>query len=119
MPGRHGEVADRSGASRAADQVSRPVPSVRSGKGKSAMSMIYCATTIGELSAYTDGELTADEESLLRRHLEECPACQQMTGILATLKEAVTSSVEMYPLPRALRVALQPRPRPQRWSLFS
>jgi anti-sigma factor RsiW len=83
------------------------------------MSMTYCATTIGELSAYTDGELTAEEELSLRRHLKECPACQEVTGILAALKETVTSSVEMYPLPRALRVVLQPHPQPQRWSLFS
>jgi anti-sigma factor RsiW len=83
------------------------------------MSMICCTTTIGELGAYTDGELTAEEELVLRRHLKECPACQQMTGILVTLKEAVTSSIELYPLPRALRVVLHPRPQPQRWSLFS
>ena len=82
------------------------------------MSVIYCATTIGELSAYTDGELTAEEELLLRYHLEECPVCQQMTGILAVLKETVTSSVEMYPVPRALRVAFQPRPQLQCWFLF-
>ena len=83
------------------------------------MPMTYCTTTIGELSAYTDGELAAEEELLLRRHLKECPACRQMTGILAALTESVTSSVETYPLPRALRVVLHPRPQPQRWSLFS
>ena len=83
------------------------------------MPMTDCTTTIGELSAYTDGELTVEEELLFRRHLKECPACQQMMGILATLKESVTGSVELYPLPRALRVVLQLHPQPQRWSLFS
>ncbi len=87
------------------------------------MSMMYCTTTIVELSAYTDGELTAEEESVLRRHIEECPVCRQMTGTLAALKETVTRSAELYPVPRTLRVAVQSRPQlprrpPSSWRSF-
>jgi anti-sigma factor RsiW len=41
-----------------------------------------------------------------------------MTEVLSTLKETVTGSAEMYPLPRTLRASLLLRPPPRRWSLF-
>jgi len=80
--------------------------------------MTRCTTTIAELSAYTDGELSTEEELLLRRHLDVCLTCQKMTEILSALKETVTSSAEVYPLPRTLRVSIQLRPPPRRWSFF-
>lgn len=81
--------------------------------------MTRCLTTMGELSAYADGELTMEEELALRLHIDGCSICQQMTKVLGVLKETVTSNAETYPLPRTLRVALQMQPPPRRWGSFS
>lgn len=81
--------------------------------------MARCTKTTEELSAYIDGEVSPEEELLLRRHLDRCPTCQQTLTLFSALKDTVASAVEVYPLPHALRVVLKERPQSLRWPLFS
>jgi len=74
--------------------------------------MTPCTKTLEDLSAFIDGELAPEEELALRRHLDACSSCQQMTQIFSALKETVTRTAEVYPLPPTLRIALHVRPQP-------
>ena len=73
--------------------------------------MMACLKTLEDLSAYIDVELEPLEELALRRHLDICVSCQQAIRTLTALKETVTRTATVHPLPPTLRAAVQVPPR--------
>lgn len=76
-----------------------------------------CPKTLQDLSPYIDGELEPMEELALRRHLDTCSSCRRQVRTLTALKETVTRTAAVYPLPHTLRVMLQTLPKPARRGL--
>lgn len=68
--------------------------------------MTPCASLLEELSAYLDGELSAEEERTLQRHLTTCTSCQEKVKVLAALEEAVTRSTETALVPQTLHASV-------------
>ncbi len=76
--------------------------------------MRTCEVAFETLSAYVDGELSREAELELRRHLDGCNGCPARVEGLLTIKQAVTASAEVRPVPHTLRErlgALTPRRR--------
>ena len=76
--------------------------------------MIPCPHALEDLSAYIDGELKPEEHHVLRRHLGTCRSCQYTITALMTLKEALSHTSDMYPLPPTLRTVLRVPSLPSR-----
>lgn len=86
--------------------------------------MKACDIPFEVLSAYGDGELPAEEELTLRRHLDDCPGCRPRLELVLALKAAVAATGESHPLPHSLRERLgrrnPPRQTPRvRWSAWA
>lgn len=77
-----------------------------------------CPKAFEELSAYSDGSLTSDEELSFRRHIDTCSLCQQKMKVLFALKDSVARSAEVYPIPHTLREAVRALPQPASRSIF-
>lgn len=69
--------------------------------------MTECRTHLEALSALLDGELAADEELALRRHLDDCGSCRVWRRHLETLSKSVASSLGRERAPRALAREVQ------------
>lgn len=80
--------------------------------------MTPCATTLEELSAYLDGELSPEEERTLQRHLTTCTSCQEKVKALAALEEAVTRSAETALVPQTLHAYVSALSQPSPWSFW-
>lgn len=76
--------------------------------------MRTCEIAFETLSAYVDGELSREAELELRRHLDGCEGCRARVEGLLALKEAVTASVEVRPVPHTLRERLRALGPPRR-----
>jgi len=57
------------------------------------------------LPAYADGELSADERSLVEEHLPICPDCAELLALLRSASESLAGFPEVEP-PAALRETL-------------
>ncbi len=71
-----------------------------------------------QLSAFLDGELSVDETAEVRRHLAECPTCQEEFERLKAVKHMLGALPERIPPVGtwdALRRTLE-RPGPSLWS---
>lgn len=49
------------------------------------------------LSAYIDGELSVDQETLVRRHLDACPECRKAYETLTTMDNLLRSVANVSP----------------------
>lgn len=72
-----------------------------------------CDRARAQLSLYLDGELTSFEESGLRTHLAECPACRAYQGEVASFTQCVrTTPLAPFEtpivMPRLHRLTLRP-----------
>jgi anti-sigma factor RsiW len=79
--------------------------------------MASCSGRLEEISAFLDGELCADEELELRRHLDACDVCAAWRMQLEALSKSVAGSLRQERAPRTLanRVArLRPPARRRR-----
>jgi anti-sigma factor RsiW len=47
-----------------------------------------CRELLEQLSAYVDGDLSAQDQRTLRRHLRDCPCCQAMADSLQQTVDA-------------------------------
>ena len=57
---------------------------------------------IDQLNAYIDQELNEEETKSVRHHLSQCLSCQGELNQLTSIKEWLTSSFEMEPVPTFL-----------------
>jgi hypothetical protein len=67
------------------------------------------------LSAYLDGELSAEERSQLETHLEGCPRCQEELKSLRAVSSLVTSLPEVTPSPAFLSALGRGFEKRRRW----
>lgn len=67
------------------------------------------------LSAYLDGELSAEERSRLEAHLEGCPRCQEELKSLRAVSSLVTSLPEVTPSPALLAALGRGFEKRRRW----
>ncbi len=81
--------------------------------------MIPCPHALEDLNAYIDGELPPEERRSLCLHLETCISCQRSTQTLMTVKEMVTRTAAVYPLPPTLRADLPLSSLPSRRTSYS
>jgi anti-sigma factor (TIGR02949 family) len=56
-----------------------------------------CTAAEAFVEAYVDGELTPDEASRLRRHLERCPTCAAEIGLATTIRDGLRALPELDP----------------------
>ena len=61
-----------------------------------------CPGRLEQLSALLDGELDADEELELRRHLDGCSTCEALQKDLEALSAALAATIGVTPAPREL-----------------
>ncbi len=76
--------------------------------------MSSCPGRVEEISAFLDGELAADEELELRRHLDACDVCAAWRAHLEALSRGVASSLGRERAPRTLANRVE-RLRPPAW----
>jgi anti-sigma factor RsiW len=84
--------------------------------------MTCCRVTFEELNIFVDGELAADAELEMRRHVDVCASCAERVATLSGLKTAVAASAAADPLPPALAHFVRSskdRVRPRRLRQFA
>jgi anti-sigma factor RsiW len=70
------------------------------------------------ISAYADGELTADEEAQVEAHLAHCTECARELTVIRSMREAVMLGLRDTPAPRRLWERIHRRiTRPIGWIL--
>src|SRR5262245_7329090 len=70
--------------------------------------MTTCKTIQPRLTAYLDGELTADDGSVVRGHLRECATCRQIARDEASLRDSLRAMPPLDP-PASLWAGVQAR----------
>ena len=79
-----------------------------------------CEEFESQVDAYIDGGLDAEALRRIERHLDECPACREMTGRLRQVQEQVGTALRQRAAPPQLRAAVSRRLRQRngtrRWS---
>jgi len=59
------------------------------------------------ISAYSDGELDAQERGEAERHLRDCPECSRALETISTLKAAMRNDVLLFNVPGALKKKIE------------
>jgi anti-sigma factor RsiW len=71
------------------------------------------------ISAYADGELTGDDEMLVRTHLAECSECARDLALIKSIGEAMMHSGRSTRVERSMWAAVHQRiVQPVGWLLF-
>lgn len=77
-----------------------------------------CPGRLEELSVLLDGELDAEEELELRRHLDGCSTCEALHKDLEALSAALATTIGVTPAPRELTYRVMARtPRRSRTAI--
>lgn len=67
---------------------------------------LYCTEVLERLSAYLDGELTAEEVDLIRAHVTGCVTCERFGGRFAAAVQRLREA-DPAPLPADLDARLE------------
>jgi anti-sigma factor RsiW len=88
--------------------------------------MTRCDFHLETLSAYVDGELRAEQELEVRRHLDRCDRCHHLVETMLQMNETIASVCEVHTVPRELRKCIKQlalakphRPRTFLWAAFA
>jgi len=68
---------------------------------------MICADCLDSLGAYIDGELTADEASLVEKHLETCADCSAAHRRLMTTSSRIKAGLMRYEAPDVLKARIR------------
>jgi anti-sigma factor (TIGR02949 family) len=69
--------------------------------------MSDCNETLRELETFLDGEMTAEELTAIRSHLEGCPNCFEAFDFHAELKSVIARKCQADPLPAGLMARIE------------
>jgi mycothiol system anti-sigma-R factor len=61
-----------------------------------------CNETLRELEMFLDGEMTTEELTIIRAHLEDCPNCHEAFDFHAELKTIIARKCRSDPMPASL-----------------
>ena len=61
-----------------------------------------CNETLRELEIFLDGEMTTEELTVIRAHLEDCPNCLEAFDFHAELKAVIARKCSSDPMPPGL-----------------
>ena len=66
-----------------------------------------CNETLRELEIFLDGEMTTEELTVIRAHLEDCPNCLEAFDFHAELKAVIAKKCQSDPLPAGLLARIE------------
>jgi mycothiol system anti-sigma-R factor len=66
-----------------------------------------CAELIAKVWNFIDGECNAEDREKLRKHLDECPPCEQLHGLEERLKMLIATKCRGEKAPETLRERLR------------
>jgi len=66
-----------------------------------------CNETLRELEIFLDGEMTTEELTVIRAHLEDCPNCLEAFDFHAELKAVIAKKCQSDPLPTGLLARIE------------
>ena len=66
-----------------------------------------CNETLRELEIFLDGEMTTEELTVIRAHLEDCPNCLEAFDFHAELKAIIARKCRADPMPAGLLARIE------------